>query len=341
MSTVDVVDLDNIARSGHVSDADVLAMRQAFYGDGRIDLREAEKLLLIAQRCSGQSDAWPSLFVEALTDYLVNQAEPFGYICEHQTEWLITHMLRDGRIASHTELELLIKLLETAVEAPRSLVMFTLNAIKTAVLEGDSALLGDAKLTPGVIGEAEVDLIRRVLYAAGGASNVWISRDEAEVLFDLNDASAGQDNHWSWSDLFAKAIVNHVMAANNYQPISRAEALRMHNALQEPSGGMASFMSKMFSGEITGAIRQYNAFHADDWQARKLDEMETNIAEAEVVTGAEAAWLADRIGRNGQLDDTETAVLRLIRDECPDIQAGLAPLLEQLSAFNRNRNDPD
>ena len=59
-----------------------------------------------------------------------------------------------------------------------------------------------------------VDILRRIVYAFGGNGAVAMAKSEAEVLFDLNDATAGADNDPSWNDLFVKAIASYVMAAS-------------------------------------------------------------------------------------------------------------------------------
>ncbi len=61
-------------------------------------------------------------------------------------------------------------------------------------------------LEDGVIDAAEVKEIKAVIYADGS-----IDREEADFLFELNDAVSGKDNHSSWTDLFVEAIASHVL----------------------------------------------------------------------------------------------------------------------------------
>jgi hypothetical protein len=61
-------------------------------------------------------------------------------------------------------------------------------------------------LEDGVIDAAEVELLRKELYA----DNV-IDREEADFLFDLNDATSGKANHESWQALFVEAITSHLL----------------------------------------------------------------------------------------------------------------------------------
>lgn len=61
-------------------------------------------------------------------------------------------------------------------------------------------------LADGVIDAAEVKEIETVIYADG-----TIDKEEADFLFDLNDAVSGKENDKSWEALFVKAISSFVL----------------------------------------------------------------------------------------------------------------------------------
>ncbi|WP_036156524.1 hypothetical protein [Maribacter forsetii] len=61
-------------------------------------------------------------------------------------------------------------------------------------------------LADGIIDASEVKEIQEVIYADGK-----IDQEEADFLFDLNDAVSGKENHSSWKDLFVKAISSFVL----------------------------------------------------------------------------------------------------------------------------------
>jgi len=61
-------------------------------------------------------------------------------------------------------------------------------------------------LADGIIDAGEVKEIEAAIYADGE-----IDKEEADFLFDLNDAVSGKDNDASWSDLFVKAISSFVL----------------------------------------------------------------------------------------------------------------------------------
>ena len=67
-------------------------------------------------------------------------------------------------------------------------------------------LLKKEILEDGVIDANEVKEINEVIYADGK-----IDKEEADFLFELNDAVSGKNNHASWKDLFVKAIASFVL----------------------------------------------------------------------------------------------------------------------------------
>jgi hypothetical protein len=324
MSDGDVV--AEVVASKRVTEEQVMRLRRSLYGDGRAEAGEVERLFAIDEAASGHHPSWETLFCEAVTDYIVNQVEPHGYVSEENADWLMARISRDGAVKTATELELLVKVLEKAQSSPGRLSVFALNQVKQAVVHGEGPLAGRRTLTPGRVGEPEAELMRRVLYAFGGEGNIAITRPEAEILFDINDASATAENHAAWNDLFVKAVANFMMAASGYSVPNRQEALRREEWLDEPTGGVADIFVRMAAGGLRGFLRAYRQPDEDAW-AKRNDRFEAKVADAEVISADEAEWLARRIGRDGTLHENEKALLRFIRDEAPGVHPSLRSLI--------------
>ena len=60
--------------------------------------------------------------------------------------------------------------------------------------------------------------MRRILHAPAGGGAVSITRHEANILFRTNDAIADVLNAKSWDNVFAKAIINHLLSAAHPDP---------------------------------------------------------------------------------------------------------------------------
>ncbi len=307
-----------------ISDEDVLTMRREVYPDGIIQPYEAEWLFQLDDECAEQSPAWMTFFVEAITDYVVNQADPEGYISDANANWLMARISRKGRVSSSVELELLVNVLDKARTSPERLIGFALEQVKAGVLTGSGPTRVGVDLLPFRIGAAEVDLLRRMLYAYGGDGNIAITRTEAEVLFDINDAVGNSDNHPSWSDLFVKAIANYLMAASGYAVPSRTEALRLERWEDDDRVSVVDFFGRALAGGLHGIIAAYSKDHA--WEERRKRQ-DSAIASSERITDSEARWLIERINRAGGMQENERQLLKFIGQELPDIHPLLKPLI--------------
>ena len=173
-------------------------------------------------------------------------------------------------------------------------------------------------------------MIRRILDAFGGDQNIAVTRAEAEVLFDINDATANADNDPAWNELFVKAIANFMMAASGYDVPSRQEGA---------AGARNGWMSRPAVSAISSAAWRRAACAACStpirsraWKTRGrsgIPARRPRSRSAESVSAEEAEWLARRMGRDGMLHQNEKALLRFIRDEAPSIHPSLQSLISK------------
>lgn len=310
-----------------LSAEDVLALRRRIFGETSVTPEEAEALIVLDEGVEHADPAWIDLFVETLSDFIIHQQEPQGYVSEANAAWLTARIGADGRVKTQTELELLIKVLEKATAVPPSLSAFALAQVKEALLTAEGPLARGSELVPGTITAAEVELMRRILYAFGSDGNVAITREEAEVLFELNDATAGAANDPSWDELFVKAIANFLLAASRYQVPARSEALRRERWMDEPSGGVMGFFRQMVSGGPAEVLRAYARPDTEGAWAMRNAEHDAASRMAQQITEPEAQWLAERLGRDGAITANERALLSFVQEEAASLHPLLRPLL--------------
>ena len=324
-------DIRAIAADGRITDADVLALRRAMYGnDHVIDQAEAEALFALNDAADGTCAAWPDFFAEAITDYCVHQTKPEGYVSDDMAQWLISKVSASGRVKTATELETIIKVMEAAREVPQAIETFAIRQVHEAVMTGEGVTRSGGQLQPGQIGVAEVELLRRILYAAGGDNGLAISRAEAELLFDINDAVSDKAQHPAWADLFVKANVNYLMSARLHHPVGREESLRREAWLDDREVSIGDFFGRALSGGLRGIVDAYRHDTEAELSSRNL-QRSLAIGASEPVDEAEAGWLAERINRDGELHDAEKALLMFIKQESPDIHPALKPLLNRVA----------
>lgn len=319
-----------IAVRGEIRPEDVARLRATVYGNAVVSAEEAEWAFALDEAVLTGCPEWTEFFVEAVTDFVVRQNDPEGYVPEDKAAWLIAAIGRDGAVKTASELELLVKVVEAAVSTPPSLSAFALKQVANAVVEGRGPLARGRSLEPGIVGAADVELMRRILFAFGGQGAVGISREEAEVLFDLNDRSREADNHPAWSDLFVKCVANFLMAARGYAVLSRQEALRREAWLDAPTGGVTALFGDMLSSMLANGLKGiWSAWRQEEsaWAERNR-RVEAENAAAAAVTSEEVKWLADRIGRDGVIHANERALLRFLSEESPDLHPSLRTLLD-------------
>jgi len=302
-----------VGANGFVTAKDVLRLRREIFTDGVVSSDELDALFELGERAPEGDREWIDFFGEAAADFYLREEEPHGYLTEEEFRSLKARVTKKGVRASALELEMLLRLLEKSTETPDGMSEFVGREIKRLIAErrgGPRVVAGD------------VQIIRRFLFAAGGAGNVAVTRKEAELLFDLNDLVDGAKNDPDWSDLFVKAIANHLMAHIGYAPTPREEALRRQAFIADRAINLGGFFRRMISGAARGSKGDEKSLQAARNEARERD-----AAEAELITATEADWLADRIGRDGSFAENERALFAYLKR----LDANLPPRLKDLA----------
>ena len=322
-----------LTSKNRITAEDVTMLRREVFADGVVTRGEAEALFALDQTAREKCAEWAPFFVEAVTDYIVHQEKPEGYISEQNADWLVRTISRDGMVDSRTELELLVHVLEEAKSSPSQLSAYALEQVAHAVIDGKGPLMLGGALVPGLVARAEVDLLRRILYAYGGDGNIAITKAEAEILFRINDRTAAAENDPSWNELFVRAIANHVMCSAGYEPPTRETALRHETFLDHAEPEIGGFFSRMASGGFAAILAAYHSpgdIEAE-WEAKNR-AAEALARRAETIDAGEAKWLAERVGGGERpLRENERALLTLIKHASPEIHPALKGLMDKVA----------
>lgn len=313
---INSTELASIGRTGFVSAKDVLILRRKVFGDGIVGTEDLDLLFKIGERAPIGDREWHQYFCEAAADFYLNQDDQKGHFSSEDFSDLEQRITRDGSAASSLEIELLIKLLETSVSTPKEISTFIAAQMKHLILNKEDGPAIDAK---------DVEIIRRFIFSAGGDGNIAVTREEAEFLFDLNDAVSKSENDPAWNDLFKKAVSNCLMAHIGRNPQGRHDALEVAapetKIKSEPSSkpGFIDMILNIFNPK-TGHARRVEERH------RAANERRAEQAEiAEKITASEAEWLADRISNDEDLHPSEKELVAYMRDK---LHADLPPKLK-------------
>ncbi|WP_040309158.1 hypothetical protein [Asticcacaulis biprosthecium] len=303
-----------LTQRAEIGPEDVLALRRLVWHDGGVNTAEADTLMALNSACPVRSPEWIDYFVEVMCDHVIHQQQPTGYVDDAKAQWLMQAIDHDGKVDSLAELELLVKVLETANSVPQALKAYALMQIEAAVVTGEGPtrktglMVGNGLLDKGAINDTEVELLRRVIYAQAGDGHYIVSRDEAELLFRLKDANLNAGHSAQWPDLFVKAIANHMMAHAAYQPLTREEQQNLDAYAADTSVSVLRFASRVFGHRTPDARLSKTVLD------NSVSDDAAAMADA-VVTHAERTWLDARIDADGAQDVLETQLLNFIRRE--------------------------
>jgi hypothetical protein len=317
-----------IAASRKVSEEDVLAMRRLVYSHPLVSEQDAHLITMLDDQLVEAPSSWSAFLSELVCDYLVHQELPEGYVNEAKAQWLIQHISANGFLKSDTELELLINVMECARRVPHALTAFALDQVKIAVLEGDGPLARGGILQKGKITQGEVNLLRRILSAASGEAQIAISRHEAQVLFELHDATCHANNDPTWNELFIQSIAQYLMSLSLHEPPTFEEAVRREKWLMDQSKNLnaqslGGFFGRMFSGTLS-------AFRNSQPETNVVDQNYL-ATQAENITHDEAVWLIERIMQDGQVSVLESQLLAYIHQCKPNMHPTLDTFIQQVA----------
>lgn len=302
-----------IGADGFVSADEVLFLRKTVFANGVVEPAELDALFDLGDRAQDGDPEWFQFFAEAAADFYLREEEPQGYLTPEEFQSLRGRVTRNGH-ANALEIALLVKLMETATQTPAEMATFTGEQIRAMIVNKEEG---------PVVSKQDAIMLKRYLFASGGDGNVAITRREAELLFDINDATENAKNNSAWTELFVQGVVNHLMAHLGYTAPSREEAFRRNAWAKDQSVNVGGFFKKMIAGGLSG-FRPTESVHKAHNDAR-----EAEIANAEQLTKAEADWLAARIGKDGGFDLNERRLLERLRELKDDLPQGLKALLNR------------
>lgn len=295
------------ANDGVITPEEILALRRAGWGDGRILPEEAEAIFVINDRVSEKSPEWSDFFVEALGEFVVNGTEPQGYVDDSQAVWLVERVDHDGTCDSMTELELLVRVIEKAMNVPQRLKDYVLTQIEKAVLSGEGPTRSGGALEKGNVNAAETALLRRVIFAPAGDKPAAVSQHEAEMLFRLKDATLAANNAPEWKRLFMQGVANFLQGYSTYKPLETLRAAELEQFMNDATPHLGRFAGRMARANVG------EGFRAVFGKKKQMVDLSGGAAAAAEVTHVENTWLQGQIDANDVVDEYDQALLDFLK----------------------------
>ena len=321
--------LTRLTRAGAVSEGDVMCLRDAVWTEETIASPVIDALFTLNDQLTGYSPIWTDFFIEAVEYYLVDQCAPQGFVDDTAAEWLHTRINKNGRVASLTEIELLVAIIERAESAPEALKDYAIAQIESAVVSGEGPTRSDGVIRSNCIDANEVELLRRLIFAGGGEGATVVGSEEADMLFRIKDNTLNNDNATSWLRLFVQGVGNHLMAHSDYRPLSRDEAVHFEAFMNDDVPSLGRFLKRMLPSELIGHGTLIEAFKTmfpktEDRFAKRLA-----LDSSHLITPEEAGWLKTHIAADDQTDAYEKALLTFILDESENAPPSFEALRRQ------------
>ncbi|MFA7081507.1 MAG: TerB family tellurite resistance protein [Bacteroidales bacterium] len=109
----------SILADGIIDEQEVNKLREVLYEDGKIDKEEAEFIFELNDAVSGKENhpSWRTLFVDSITDFLLEDNNSPGVVDEDEAKWLLEKIQGDGNL-DKLELALLQNLKNKAKQLP-------------------------------------------------------------------------------------------------------------------------------------------------------------------------------------------------------------------------------
>ncbi len=294
--------IEQIAKRGSIKEADVRRIDNLIRAEGAIGRAEAEMLFALQDAARVQDASWAAFFIAALTDHVVDHAEPAGYVSADNANWLMRWITTEGYVASRIEFDLLLAILERSRWAPVSLAIFALDQVRHAVVHAVGPLRAGNQFVPrGHVTEADCEAVRRILCSVGRDAFLAITRAEANALFDIDCCIEGE-RPAAWSDLLLRAVAHGMLGSLGQGTAARTEAL----------------------AATAGDANGHRDISREELALLRLERQRLEIVTNEELQDCSSRWLALRMNEFSDLTRREQEFLGRLAHAHPAIEAALS-----------------
>lgn len=301
-----------IAGEVRITPLEIADLRGVGWADGQMTPDQAEFLFVANETGGDAGPEWCDFFVEALTSFIVHTVEPRGYVDLEMAEELIARIDRDGRVGTMAELELLVRVIEVASSVPDVLRTYALRQIEEAVTMGFGPTR-HGELDPSGINQTEVQLLRRVIFGTGSERPGGVSKAEAELLFQIKDATLYETNCPEWKDLFVKGVAQFLLGFAGHEAPTTERMRELEAFMSREGAGIGNFLARVALGDPQDGFSSLLEITSE--HGEPLSDWGEEAESAALLDQSEQAWLQDMLEADEDLDDLERALIAFIDAE--------------------------
>jgi hypothetical protein len=131
----------------------------------------------------------------------------------------------DREIGAAAEFQDIVAAIDQAPHLASGLAALALEEVRRGIVTGEGVTTRGRVHFSRTIDATDAAMCEMILIAGGGKAGQPVTREEAEILFDIHEAGLDRVDDGHFDDLFVKAITHHVLAAAGHAVPPRATAL--------------------------------------------------------------------------------------------------------------------
>jgi hypothetical protein len=139
----------------------------------------------------------------------------------------------DRVIGAAAEFQDIVAAIDKAPHLASGLAVLALEEVRRGVVTGEGTTTRGRVHFSRTIDATDAAMCEMILIAGGGNAGKPVTREEAEVLFDIHEAGLDREDSGRFDDLFVKSIAHHVLAAAGHVVPPRAVALARTTAIAD------------------------------------------------------------------------------------------------------------
>jgi len=148
----------------------------------------------------------------------------------------------DRGAGAPTDFHEIVAAIGAARDTASTLAVLALDRIRRGVMTGEGPTTRGRIHFSRTIDATDAAMCELILIAAGGEDGKPVTRQEAEALFEIDEAGLDREDSGHFDDLFVRAVTHHVLSAAGQPVPPRGTALIRSTPTSDwaPAGRLAS-----------------------------------------------------------------------------------------------------
>lgn len=203
--------LDAIAELQALSEDHLQGLRQSLYSSEQLNRDQIERLFGMHKTRPATDTLWIEFFIEALAERFLTKQGDRLYLTAEAEQDLIDMIGDQTPIVDLGLRRLVLRLLFRSTETSERFQRLAFDMVHHHLMQDRCRLLIDLPRQAGTVDIVDLQLIRKLIYGAGGQYPRPVSRVAVDFLLDLDQTSPAFIDQAAWQHLFLKAMSHHLI----------------------------------------------------------------------------------------------------------------------------------